>query len=99
MSGLIINQKRIAEICRNNQIDFVGVFGSVARGEMRPMSDIDLLVRFSPNSKGGYFKLVDVEEEFSRELGRKVDLVTQGSLSKYIKDRVYNDLQIVYGQP
>lgn len=99
MSGIQINPQKIADICRKNQIDFLGVFGSVARDEMRSESDIDLLIRFSPNSKAGYFKLIDIEDEFSQELGRKVDLVTQGALSKYIKDRVYNDLQIVYGQP
>ena len=97
--GLKIDETGLKEICRRYGIEFMGVFGSAARGENRPDSDVDVLVRFSPDSRGGYFKLVEVEDLLGQRLGRKVDLVSQGGLSPYIKDRVYSDLKVIYGQP
>jgi len=86
-------------MCRKYQVEFLGVFGSVARGEQRPESDMDLLVRFSPDAKIGYFKLYEIEKNFSQFMNRPVEIVTQEALSPYIKDRVYNDLKPIYGQP
>lgn len=99
MPNLKIDQKKLEEICHKYQVEFLGVFGSVARGEQRTESDMDLLVRFSPDAKVGFFKLYDIEQDFSRFLRRRVEIVTQSSLNPYIKDRVYSDLQSVYGQP
>jgi predicted nucleotidyltransferase len=81
------------------KVEFLGIFGSAARGESRPDSDVDLLIRFSPQAKVGYFKLFDIEQSLVSNFGKKVDLVTQDALSPYIKDRVYSDLQTIYGQP
>ena len=91
--------EKLEKICRKYGVEFLGVFGSTARGEVRPDSDMDILVRFSPDSHGGYFKLVEVEDLLSQKLGWRVDLVTQGALSPYIKDRVYSDLKVIYGRP
>jgi uncharacterized protein len=93
------DKAKIEAECKKYQVDFLGVFGSVARNEEQPESDIDLLVRFSPQAKVGYFRLYDVEKKFSDLFGKKVDLVTEEALSPYIKDRVLADLKILYGQP
>ena len=65
------------------------VFGSVARGEAGPDSDIDLLVELEPGRSlfdlGGL--LMDLEDM----LGHRVHVVTEGSLHWYIKDRVLNE--------
>jgi predicted nucleotidyltransferase len=50
------------------------VFGSVARGEARPDSDLDLLVTFDPPIS--FFKRMDVADELSHLCGRQVDLIT-----------------------
>lgn len=94
-----VDKSKIEAECRKYHVEFLGVFGSVARNEERPESDVDLLVRFSPQAKVGYFKLYDVEKNFSNLLGKKVDLVTEGALSPYIRERVLADLEILYGQP
>jgi hypothetical protein len=84
----------LRRIYRENDISWVGVFGSVARGEATPRSDIDLLVRFSkPKS---LLALIRVERELSRTFGKKVDLLTEAAISPYIKDRILKDLQVVY---
>jgi len=47
MTGLNLDQNRLEEFCRQSQVEFLGVFGSAARGEARSDSDIDVLVRFA----------------------------------------------------
>jgi len=86
---------RIIEICKRNDISYCALFGSFARGEARENSDIDLLVRFS-KPKG--FDWIDAALEIEDELGRKVDLVTESTLSPYLKEFVMKDLKVLYGQ-
>jgi predicted nucleotidyltransferase len=66
----------------------VRVFGSVARGEARPDSDIDLLVDGLENSAwGGGRLLMDLQDL----LGRRVDLVSAGDLHQLIRDRILKE--------
>lgn len=59
----------------------VAVFGSVARGEESPTSDVDLLVEFEPGSS--LFDLLHITQDFEALLGVPVDVVSTGGL----KDR------------
>ena len=86
-------KEKIVEICERNDIELCAVFGSFARGEATETSDIDLLVRFS-KTKG--FDWVDAALEIEDALGRKVDLVTENSLSPHIREFVLKDLQVLY---
>ena len=54
------------------------MFGSAARGEDTDASDMDLLVRFAPESS--LFDLIHLSDEFERILGRRVDVVSEGGL-------------------
>ncbi len=99
MDSIVLDGAKLEAVCKNYQVEFLGVFGSVSRGEDTKDSDVDVLVRFSPQVKIGYFKLYDIEQEIAKSFGRKIDLVTQDALSPYIKDRVYSDLKTLYGQP
>ena len=99
MGNIVLDSAKLEDVCKNYQVEFLGVFGSVARGEDTRDSDVDVLVRFSPQVKIGYFKLYDIEQEIAQSFGRKIDLITQDALSPYIKDRVYSNLKTLYGQP
>lgn len=90
----IIDRSKIEDICKENDIAFLGVFGSYARGEETQKSDVDLLVRFS--KRKSLFDLAGVEEVLSKRLGRKVDLVTEGGLSPYLKDRILEETRTIY---
>lgn len=80
---------------RANDVAYAGVFGSFARGEATPTSDVDILIKFEkPKS---LLDIVRLERELSASLGRSVDLVTEASLSPYIHDAVIRDLHIFYG--
>ena len=64
------------EICRANDAALVGVFGSIARDEDTPTSDVDLLVKFS--RRKSLLDIVKLERELSTRLGKKVSNVRLG---------------------
>jgi len=72
----------------------VALFGSIVRGEETPESDIDILVAF--RKPIGLFKWVELEEELTKRLGRKADLVSERALSKYIRPYVEKEKVILY---
>ena len=85
---------RLIQICRDNDVAMVGVFGSMARGESDPGSDIDLLIRLgSPKS---LLSLVALERQISSAMGRRVDLLTEAALSPYLRDRILSELRVLY---
>ena len=86
---------QLIEICQENDVQMLGVFGSMARGESTKQSDVDLLVRFSRPK--GLLAMVRLERELSEAIGRKVDLLTEAAVSPYIRDRILNDLVVIYG--
>jgi uncharacterized protein len=67
----------------------VRVFGSVLRGEEREDSDIDLLVDFLPGST--LLDQVGLIDALSAKLGRKVDVVSERALNKYLRQRVLQE--------
>ncbi|HBL39589.1 TPA: hypothetical protein DDZ10_02865 [Candidatus Uhrbacteria bacterium] len=89
-------KKQLVPLLKQSHVEFAGIFGSVARGEATPTSDIDLLVRFSKPI--GLFELVGVQQNLSEQLKKPVDLVTEASLCRHIRDRVLNDLVVLYGK-
>ena len=65
------------------------VFGSAARGELRPESDIDLLVAFArPVS---LFEFARLRRRLEELLGRPVDLVTREALKPQLRERILNE--------
>jgi len=94
-----ISKDRIADFCRRHQICRLALFGSVLRDDFGPESDVDVLVEFEPDTKVGFFKLYDLEQELSGLLGgRRVEMNTPRSLSKYFRDRVLSEAEALYGQ-
>lgn len=66
------------------------LFGSVARDEARPDSDVDLLVEF--NQQGGIFQLLQVQYYLEDILGCSVDLGTQDALREHLRESVLEDV-------
>ncbi len=87
--------EQLNPMLEEHDVAYAGVFGSVARGEERPGSDVDILIKFEkPKS---LLDIVRLERELSSALGREVDLVTEASLSPYIREGVLRDLRVFYG--
>jgi hypothetical protein len=91
-----IPAEAVAEICRRYQVRELSVFGSAARDDMRPDSDIDILVEFGPDSKVGLWEFARMEGELQTLLGRKVDLVSKRGLKPRVRPFVLRDARVVY---
>ena len=92
MSTLEILRNRRDEICAVGAAygaRDIRLFGSVARDEDGPESDIDFLVRFEPGTT--LLDQAGLISEFERLLGRKVDVVSDRGLKKRIRDRVLRE--------
>ncbi len=91
-----IPKNRIAAFCCRNRIRRLSFFGSVIREDFGPESDVDILVEFEPGTRVGLIRLSGLEIELGNIIGRKVDLNTSGSLSKYYRDRVLAEADVQY---
>lgn len=69
----------------------LALFGSVARDEAQPDSDVDLLVDFDPARSVGVFKFLELQEYLEGILGRKVDLGMPGALKPRTRDRILSE--------
>lgn len=75
-------------------VSYAAVFGSVARGEDRPESDVDLLVRLGrPTGMVAYMRLIEGLED---SLQRKVDVVTEQSINEHLRPFIVRDLATIY---
>ncbi len=91
-----VPQAKLMEFCRNNHIHKMSLFGSALRDELRPDSDIDLLVEFEKAHVPGLITLAGMEIQLSEMFGRKVDLRTPGDLSRYFRDEVIAEAEVQY---
>lgn len=72
-------------------VERIGVFGSVARGEAGPDSDVDVLVEFKPDRHPG-FEFFALQENLEELFGTEVDLATSRSLHRLMRDRVLQEV-------
>jgi len=70
-------------------VSSISIFGSVARGEARPDSDIDVLVEFS--RPVGMFEFMDLKDFLESILKQKVDLATRESLKHQLRDQILKE--------
>lgn len=94
---LHIDQTKLNTICTNNKISYLGLFGSYARDEQTPGSDVDLLVDYSFETPvKSLFDHLEVQYQLENLFEKKVDLVTKKALHPYIRDYVLKDLKTLY---
>jgi predicted nucleotidyltransferase len=100
MQAFILEKKEeIAELCRKHHVRRLSVFGSAARDDFDPAtSDVDLLVEFTPELDVGYAKnFWRLEEGMTGLFGRKVDLITDGTIKNpYILRRIQEQREQLY---
>jgi len=86
----------IARICSRYSVTELSVFGSTAKGNVGPESDIDLLVTFRPDATVGLVAFNRLRRELEDALGRRVDLVPRDGLKPVIRDEVLAEAQVLY---
>jgi hypothetical protein len=83
---LQLKREAILELAARFGARNVRLFGSVARGEQREDSDIDLLVEMEPARS--LLGLIGLNQELEDLLGCKVDVVSERGLDRYMRDEV-----------
>ena len=89
-------EERIVQICEENDIVFMALFGSFVRGDQKKRSDIDILIRFDETKEKSLLDLIHAENELKKLFKRKVDLLTSGSISPYMREGVLNSMKVMY---
>ena len=92
-----IPSSAIETLCQRHHIRKLALFGSVLRPDFHGDSDIDILVEFFPGQTPG-FGFIDIQDQLSILLNRTVDLNTPQDLSRYFRDRVLTESQVIYEQ-
>ncbi len=80
------HRRAILELATRHGARNVRVFGSIARGEDRPDSDVDLLVDVEPGRS--LLDVIALEQDLEALLGRPVDVQTDAGLSPYLQQRI-----------
>ncbi|MCM0754200.1 nucleotidyltransferase domain-containing protein [Desulfovibrio aminophilus] len=71
------------------------LFGSLARGDDKPGSDVDLLVVYDKNRPKG-FRAFSIYGDLEKSLGRKVDIVQEKLIHGFIKKNIQEDRELIY---
>ncbi len=89
-------EDKIREYCACQPIARLSLFGSTARNELTPESDVDLMVECLPGARIGYFELAQQEIDLSELIGSKVDLRTPNELSLIFRQQVVDNARLLY---
>ena len=88
--------KMIAEYFKTQPVLKAWFFGSLGRGKETAKSDVDLLVMFDHSTPIGLFAYARMHRELEEWLGRKVDLVEEGTLRPAAEETAKKDMKIIY---
>ncbi len=97
-AAFTIPGKKVAALCRRYAVRKLSLFGSAARGELGPDSDVDLMIEFDPSSKVSLWDIPKLQEEFSALFGgRRVDLVPPEVMKNpFRRKSILADLRVLY---
>jgi len=83
-------KKKIKPILIQYDVKKAGLFGSAARGEQRPDSDIDILVEISQKSLS-VLDFIGIKLELEGALGKRVDLVEYSTIKPLLKKQILSE--------
>ena len=95
MSNLVL-QQTIAEYFKTQPILKAWIFGSYARGDQTPTSDIDLLVVYDDEVGVSLLKHASMIVELEKLLDRSVDLIEDGTLLPFAVESANRDKKLIY---
>ena len=88
--------KKIAEYFKTQPVLKVWLFGSYARGEETPLSDVDLLLQYDEKARISLLKHCAIMNDLEELLDRKVDLVEEGELLPFAVESANHDKKLIY---
>ena len=94
----VVPRAKLSALCRKYHVRRLGLFGSAARGELAPESDVDLLIEFEPGKAPSLWAEPEMREAFATLFGgRRVDLVPPEVLQNpYRRKAILRDLRVLY---
>ena len=95
MSTQMMNEK-IAAYFKTRPVLKAWIFGSFARGEEKPWSDVDILVQYDRQQPIGLLKIAGMKVDLENLLGNEVDLVEEGTLRPWAVESVNRDKRLIY---
>ncbi len=87
LDKLIAHQEELKQF----SVKSLAIFGSVARGEEKESSDVDILVEFEEGAHIGLFLFVRLQRRLGEILGCSIDLATREALRKEMKDQILKE--------
>ena len=90
-----VSKSKLARICRDFHVREMAMFGSVARGDLRPDSDIDIFVEFQADFHPG-LQWFDLEEQLESLFGRRVDLGIKKLLRPRVREQALEEAVLLY---
>lgn len=97
-SGPTYDPGRLREFCDSHQVRDLSIFGSAARGDAGPYSDVDVLVDIAPGARIGLVEFQRMREELEALFGRPVDLVSRSGLNPHIREQVLKEARVLHAQ-
>ena len=96
--GPAVPGRKLAALCRRYGVRKLSLFGSAARGELTPESDVDLMVEFKPGSTVSLWDMPKMQAQFSALFGhRRVDLVPREVMKNpFRRKTILRDLKVLY---
>ncbi|MDA3885040.1 MAG: nucleotidyltransferase domain-containing protein [Candidatus Delongbacteria bacterium] len=91
-----IPEKELNAFCKKYKIKSLSLFGSAIRNELKPESDIDILIEFEKGATPGLITFMGIQQELTDRIGRQVDLRTRYDLSDNFRDSVVAESKVEY---
>ena len=88
-------KKIVAPVLKKYGVKAASVFGSVARGDAGPDSDVDMVVKVT-QLKFGIWGFVALKQDLEQALSKKVDVISEDALNPKLMDKIKNDLKLIY---
>lgn len=86
---------KVVPVLQRYGVISASVFGSVARGEARPDSDVDMLVKVG-DLKFGIWGFIALKQDLEDVLNKKVDVISEAALNPKLRGKIQNDLRTIY---
>ncbi len=86
----------IETFCQKHQVRRLSLFGSAARGDFGPESDVDVLVEFQAGARVGFLQLSRMQRELTEIFQRPVDLVPRAGLKPAIREQILKEEIVLY---
>jgi len=92
--SISVIKKQVVPYLKRQGVIKVGIFGSVARGEQTPRSDIDFLLKFGHGIT--LMEMARIKLNLEEKTGRKVDILTYNGINSKLKKIILDEQKVIY---